>query len=392
MAGLVDQSLVRRADGGDGGRFLMLETIREYALEQLAAFGEADAVRRRHAEYFLQVAEAAQPELHQSTEALERVAEDHDNFRAVLAWAVENAEADLGLRLAYSLWRFWHQRAHLREGREWFEKLLSLPASGARGEARFKGLTGAGGIAYWQNDYPAAEAWYQESESIARGLGDRRALAEALFNTTSMAALRGDIPGARAKVREIMGIARDLGDDQMLAQALAYDGYAAFMTDDFDNARTTLEEALALTVPSGDKLAIAQGHHMVAQVARLQGRLADAADHYRQAVAAMHELGDAASLTEPLQGLAAIAVATGDPERGVRLLGANAAIRERIGGGPPPEWLRLGDPLGDAKNELSEVVYDAAWNAGQEMSVDEAVSDALHVRPMTEPGTPVEVG
>jgi hypothetical protein len=106
----------------------------------------------------------------------------------------------------------------------------------------------------------------------------------------------------------------------------------------------------------------------------------------------MRELGDAASLTEPLQGLAAIAVATGDPERGVRLLGANAAIRERIGGGPPPEWLRLGDPLGDAKNELSEVVYDAAWNAGQEMSVDEAVSDALHVRPMTEPGTPVEVG
>ena len=192
-------------------------------------------------------------------------------------------------------------------------------------------------------------------------------------------------------VQEIMAIARELGDDQMLAHALSYDGYAAFLSDDLDTARTELDEFLALSEPTGERQPIAQAHHMVAQVARLQGRLADAADHYRQSMTLLHELGDAASLTEPMQGLAGIAVATGDPERGVRLLGANAAIREKIGGGPPPEWLRLGDPLGEAKAVLSDEAYQASWSAGQAMSVDDAVSDALKVRPMQEHRKPAEV-
>jgi hypothetical protein len=86
-------------------------------------------------------------------------------------------------------------------------------------------------------------------------------------------------------------------------------------------------------------------------------------------------------MTEPLQGLAAVLVAIGDAERGVRLLGANAAIRERLGGGPRPEWLRLGDPFGEARQLLAEEAYTQAWEAGPRMSVDEAVRQALEVRP-----------
>ena len=151
----------------------------------------------------------------------------------------------------------------------------------------------------------------------------------------------------------------------------------AFMGDDFDAARPALEEALALAERHGDQMAIAVGHHTVGQVARLQGRFDDAAQHYREALQFGHHLGDDASLTEPLQGLAAVAIATGNANLGVRLLGANAGIRERLGGGPPPEWIRLGDPLGEARRILGDEVYERAWEAGLEMKVDDAVAAAL---------------
>jgi hypothetical protein len=91
----------------------------------------------------------------------------------------------------------------------------------------------------------------------------------------------------------------------------------------------------------------------------------------------LHELGDEASLTEPLQGLAALALTASDPERAVRLLAANASIRERLGGGPPPEWLQLGDPLEEARKMLSEQVFAAAWDSGTAMTTDEAVREAV---------------
>jgi hypothetical protein len=127
-------------------------------------------------------------------------------------------------------------------------------------------------------------------------------------------------------------------------------------------------------------MAIAIGHHTVAQVARLDARFDDAAAHYRQALRFGNELGDAAAMSEPLQGLAAVAIATGETERGVRLLGANDAIRERLWGGPPPEWLRLGDPLAAARLQLGQEAYDRAWAAGRLMTVDDAVAEAVNTR------------
>src|ERR671919_2769155 len=116
-----------------------------------------------------------------------------------------------------------------------------------------------------------------------------------------------------------------------------------------------------------DRMGVAMGHHMVAQVARLDRRYEDAARHYREALRFGQVLGDAASLTEPLQGLAAVAIATGDVERGVRLLGANEAIREKLGGGPPPEWLRLGDPMAHARLVLGREEFQGAWDAGRQL-------------------------
>ena len=378
LASLVDQSLVRRVDAEHGEpRFLLLETIREYATERLTEAGESDDLRRRHAAYFTEMAEIAEPLLTKDPGEIEKVARDHDNYRAALAWAIEQDEGAVGMRLGYALWRFWHQRGHLREGRQWFNRLLGLPSSAARTAERAKGLTGAAGIAYWQNEYDTAEAWYAETEAIYRDLGDKPALADALYNLGSMAAIRGDMDAAFSTLGEGMAIGRELGDDTMIARFAQAEGYMAFMVDDFDRAQPLLQEALDLVEGGDDKMAVAVGNHTVAQVARLQGRLEEAAEHYRRAIEVDHVLGDSASLTEPLQGLAAVAISSGDVERGVRLLGANQAIRERLGGGPPPEWLRLGDPLSEARSKLDPESYDRAWAEGLAMSVDEAVADAL---------------
>jgi predicted ATPase/class 3 adenylate cyclase len=378
LSSLRDQSLVRIDEAAPGDlRFEMLETIREYALDQLSSSAEVDELRRRHADHYLAAAEALEPELTRSPQAIERVGADHDNFRAVLGWAIETDEAELGLRLGFALWRFWHQRAHFREGRQWFARLLALPHAAPRTTARAKGLTGAAGIAYWQNDYQAAEGWYLEAESIFRELGDRQALGDAIYNTASMAAIRGDMEAAMALVRESSAIAREIDDDAMAARSIQMEGYGAFMMGDLDTARPLLEEGLERSTRTGDRFSIAGAHHTVGQVARLQGRLTDAAEHYRLAIQMLHELGDEASLTEPLQGLAALALTARDPERAVRLLAANASIRERLGGGPPPEWLQLGDPLEEARKMLSEQVFAAAWDSGTAMTTDEAVREAV---------------
>ena len=374
---LADQSLLRRVQEQDGEpRLSMLETIREFALERLAEAGELDDARRRHAEVTLALAEALEPRLASSSEALDAMTHDHDNLRAALSWAIETGKAETGLRLGYAAWRFWQRRGHFREARSWFDRLLALPGAAALTAARAKGLTGAAGIAYWQNDYASALGWYREAEEIIRGLGDPAWLADALYNTGETAALTGDMATVAAKLGEGEAIGRELGDDAILARFLQAMGYMAFMGDQLEAARVPLEEALAVALRGSDPAAIFIGHHTVGQVARLQGRFDDAARHYREAIRLGFELGDIAQMTEPLQGLAAVLVATGDAERGVRLLGANDAIRERLGGGPPPEWLRLGDPLADAKGTIGEAAYARAWEAGRRMSVDEAVAEA----------------
>ena len=374
---ILDQSLIRRGEGGEGEpRFMMLETIREFASDQLADAGETADIRRSHADYYLRLAEEAEPELTRSPLAIERIGADHDNLRASLSWTIETQSAEIALRLVFALWRFWHQRAHLREGREWAQRALALPGADARTWARARGLTGAAGVAYWQNDYPAAEAWYVEAESIFREIGDPRGLADALYNVGSMAAIAGRMDDAISRMTESAELARLAGDDGMAARSLAAIGYGAFMQDDLDTARTVLEEGLELAEGTGDHFQAAGAHHTVAQVARLQGRLSDAAEHYRAAIRIMHDLGDQASLTEPLQGLAAVEVASGNAERGVRLLAACAAVRERLGGGPPPEWLRLGDPLAEARQALSDSAYRKAWEAGTRLSIDDAVNEA----------------
>ena len=170
LTSLVDKSLIRRTEPpGRPSRFSMLETIREFGLEQLEAAGDLELVLRRHAEHFLGLAVDAEPHLAGADQGewLDRCEQEHANIRAALRWAIDRGEAGPAQAAAGALWRFWQQRGHLAEGRGWLEETLAMPSGQAPTAARAKALTGAGGIAWW-SDQGAARAFYDEALAIER--------------------------------------------------------------------------------------------------------------------------------------------------------------------------------------------------------------------------------
>jgi hypothetical protein len=181
---LVDKSLVVADETVEGTvRYGMLETLRQYAQERLRAYGVAQSTARRHAEFYLALAEQAEPEVTGAQPAvwLERLEREHDNIRAVLRWALEDGDADLGLRMAAALGPFWWVHGHLREGRRWLEGLLATRSSGAAPAAsRAKALTFAGTLARDQGDYGRAAALFEEGLALSRDLRDNRGSALSL--------------------------------------------------------------------------------------------------------------------------------------------------------------------------------------------------------------------
>jgi tetratricopeptide (TPR) repeat protein len=222
LTSLVDQSLVRRTESGVGeSRFAMLETIREFAQEQLRAGDDLELVLRRHGEHFLGLAVAAEPHLtgEDQGEWLDRCDREHANLRAALRWAIEAGEADRVQRAAGALWGFWQQRGHLAEGRRWLEEIQALPSGQAPTAARAKALTGAGGIAWWQEDIAAARGFYQEALAIERELGNPAGIAEGLYNLAFVAGAGGDIDAAVGLFEESLELFRRAGDEGGVTRA-----------------------------------------------------------------------------------------------------------------------------------------------------------------------------
>jgi len=212
---LADQSLLRRQPDFDEPRVVMLQTIREFAGERLEQSGEGDSMRDRHAASFQSLAEAAKPHFLGAEQKswLDRLERDHDNFRAALDWTVASGQAERAMRIGSALWRFWQMRGHLHEGRARFEAILALPHSREHPEARMEALEAAGGVAYWQGDMEAAAAWYGQCIELTRSHGDRRALANALYNAAFPKMVDSSDPeGGRALVDEALPIFRELGD------------------------------------------------------------------------------------------------------------------------------------------------------------------------------------
>jgi predicted ATPase/transcriptional regulator with XRE-family HTH domain len=258
---LVDKSLLRQEAGTDGApRFLMLETIREYALERLVASGEEAALRQRHAQYYLTLAERAEPLLHAAEQLdwLNRLKAEHDNLRAVLLWSqVAVDDTAVGLRLSAALSYFWMVSGSLSEGREQLTRILAHPEAAAPTVARARALSAAGLLAWLQGDWRVAQSLYEECRTLGQALGDTRAVAEALCGLGIIAYTQIDYRQALALFEESVAMFRDLREEWGLAWTLFNMADAALFHRDYARANPLFEESLALFRDLGDRIGVA---------------------------------------------------------------------------------------------------------------------------------------
>jgi predicted ATPase/class 3 adenylate cyclase len=334
VASLLDKSLLHQAEQASGEpRFRMLETIREYGLECLTASGEEPSVRRAHADYYLELVEAAEPALTGPDQAtwLERLEAEHDNLRAALQWAEESGEAESGLRLAGALCQFWLIRGHLREGQEWLARLLGLAGATPRTAVRAKALTRAGHLADNLSDYAAAHAFFEESLAIRRECGDKGGIAAALNDLGWVAWHRNDYTAVRALSEESLSIWRELGDKAGIATSLHNLGWVAYHQGNYAAAQTLCQESLGLRRALGDKLGIPSELTNIGRAAHRQG-------DYRRAMALLEEtlalcrgMGAQQFIAWGLSHLAAVAHDQGNDERAMALLEESITLFREVG-------------------------------------------------------------
>jgi tetratricopeptide (TPR) repeat protein len=415
IAALLDQSLVRQEAGIDGEpRFVMLETIREYALEQLQMSGEVDAIQRHHAEYYTVLAEAAEPRLRQSTQ-MARLRIDHDNLRAALGWALGLA-SELAARISAALWRYWEGYNLLSEGRTWLAAVLvlrdELPAS-----VRAKVLWAAGEIT---ENLAEQAALFEESLRLFRVLGDVAGIAEVVGDLGGVAQDRGNYTLARTYYDEKLALCRELRDQGGEIRSLLRLGYLAIDESNVSQAAALLQEALTLAHAIGDAHSVARAIVGLGVVAQRRGALDQAAAHYTEGLAQLRELdqdglavhavlylaelalhqGDlveaAAHYVESLElmanhskrwwvadclaGFARIAARRGKLERAVRLSGAAAALFDVIDDSPTfAERAHLDREVAVWRLQIGEDTFTQAWAAGQQMPLEQAIAEARTV-------------
>jgi predicted ATPase/class 3 adenylate cyclase len=382
LSNLVDHSMVQAGEPvGDGdSRFTMLETIREFAVERLAASGEEAEMRRRHAEHFRDLAEEAERHLTREDRGvwLARMEEEHDNLRAVLDWSEGVGDADTGLRTAAAIWRFWLQRGHLSEGRARLERLLSMPGAATRGAVRARALGALGGITYWQNDNPPTRAAYEEAVAIARGVGDPRLLASALLDLSYIPYLEQNPDRAEAILREGLAHAEEAGDRVLTAEFLSSIGFLQVVRGNPAGAIEPRRTAIEMLRQEGAAWQLGQYLGGQAMITRMVGDLDAARRHLYEALEMFAQTRDTLSISMTLTSLALVANDEGHHERAGRLVGAAARIRDELGGGVPPELAgRWGDPEEDARRALGEDDYRRARAEGYTLNSQEAVAYAL---------------
>jgi non-specific serine/threonine protein kinase len=380
LTSLVDQSLVQYEPQSGQGRYRLLEAVREYAQERLGGADEAAAVRTGHLDFFVRLAERAEPEREGSDQVawLDRLEREHDNLRAALDWAEAQGRGEVGLRLGGALGWFWF-RSYLGEGRERLARLLALRGSEVRTGARAKALRAAGMLARLQEDYGAARVLFEESLAIFRELGDKPGIAWMLNSLGSAARQQADHGAARALHEESLAIFRELGDKGGIAWSLGRLAWAAYGQGDHGAARALHEESLAIFRELGDKTGIAYSLLGLGDLARAQGDCGAARALIQESLAIFRALADKAAIVIDLEGLAAVAAAQAQSERAACLFGAAEALRELLGAPlPPADRAEHDRSVAAAGTALGEAAFATAWAEGRAMSWDEAACVALH--------------
>jgi predicted ATPase/class 3 adenylate cyclase len=378
LAGLVDKSLLREVEtANDEARFGMLETIREYAGERLHEEFAAADTKRRLAEFLLAFAEDAEPHLTMDDHVpwLDRCDLEAANIRAGLSWAVEAGEADIGLRTAAALWRYWQQRGPLWEGRRALEQLLALGDSSPT--SRVRGLAAAGGLAWWSGDYETTRRHYAEALPLARQSGKRPAEMEALYNLASVVMWSDASDVAESLLRESLVLADELGDPRGIVKAQLGLGIAAIVRGDIREAVAIFEKSLAQAEALGDRLDTIDALISLGNAHRRLGEHERASDYYLRGLDMTVAARNRQMSTGLLFLLSALEVEIGHYERATRLWGAAESAREITGAVRPAVAARLiGDPVTAARQAIGKEAVELALAEGGRMDFTGAIAYA----------------
>ncbi|MFN2419539.1 MAG: adenylate/guanylate cyclase domain-containing protein [Candidatus Limnocylindria bacterium] len=374
LGSLVDRSLVRR----DGDRFGMLSTIRDYAAERLAERGESAAVRERHAACFEALADHAYAERHrQSATMAYELALDHDDLRDALDWLSQTDPRRFS-RLAGALGWFWHAHSHFVEGRARVEAALAIIPANA-GEDRARLLSAATELAAWQGDSVAAERFGMQAAEAWRALDRNVEVGLVLYDLGWGHFFAGEDDAARQRLEASLEIHESHGDSLLTNRAQLGLLQVLVAVGDVATVKRIGLEALAMSQALGDRWSEHFAHHFLGDCAVIEGDVPEAERRYRLSLVAAWETGDQVETCYELQGMAMAAAGAGNATRALRLASAAEAKIGKLGvEGIPPFWVALVDRhVATARAQLGDEQADEAWAAGSELSLREAVDEAL---------------
>lgn len=419
IASLLDRSLLQRTDDcNDDSRFLMLETIRTYALEQLKSSGESEALYKRHLAFYLEMAKEASP---QSVGLncwahLEHLETERGNLRAATQWALDQALGDTVVQMCSALVHFWYIFGQPGEIHQWLETVLGLDLQPAV-RAGALGLMGYV-LAFMQIDYRHAETYYEQALSLWRELGDLRNESDILCQMGTLMMERGEYARSRLLHEESLAIREKMGDQdgvigireslgvvlmrlgeldgaeqifqesldwwqargETLATAFVFNylGATALYQGNYEQSRAMHEQALAVWQAAGDTRGVSAALNALGPVALYQGQVEQAKAYLKESLRLRWACQDYDGIAWNLERLAEVAFAQEQLDRGARLWGSAEGLRESINSPLfPVERCRYEKPFAEARARLGESAWALAHFAGRTMPIEQAVISAL---------------
>jgi non-specific serine/threonine protein kinase len=421
LSHLVDKSLVIVEQASGEARYRLLETIRRYAHNALQQLGEATDVYVRHRDWYLALAERAEPEMVGARQGnwFDLLELEQGNLRVALEWSLQHQQAEAAARMGAVLWRFWLPRGYIGEGRRWLERALA--GSSEPAAVRARALHAAGVLASYQHDYRQAEALVEQSLALCRQQGDGRGSAHALYSlgllahnagryeqaaaffTESLQISRelsyhhgmmlalaglgltllylGDYARASIMCEESLAVATEWGDPRSIASALTNLAITVLEAGDYARAKALCEQSIAIRRQLGDKGGSAHTLAVLGHIALQQHDLDQAIACYHESLALRQETGEREGVATALAGLAAAAGGQGQHLSAARLFGAAERLRETLGVPlSPTDRSSYEQAVVALRAELDEATFLGAWAEGRAMTLEQAIVTATQVQ------------
>jgi predicted ATPase len=377
---LAEQSLVSADTNANEPRYRMLEPVRQYALEKLEESTEAEEIRRRHAAFFLALAERAEPELRGPTQVqwLNQLDRENDNLRAAMGWALSTGNVETAARIGWALWAFWWHHGPHGESRRWMEAVLKQdPPATLRAIA----LWVAGAMAYAQGDHPAAEGYLSETLKVARK-ADSTILAAHALHGLGLLALEGqDFEGAKRSLEEALSLYLETDNLQQVSLTRTHLGSVLLLQGERERAAAMMEEGLAEARRAADRASTYVALYNLALVALSRGDHDRAEILFEEGVILSEQVRDQANLAYCLEGLATVAGERGEAERSAQLVGAADGLHEAVGALVYIYYESHRSLYGRTTqlvcSQLGEEAFEEAQAGGRAMSFEQAVAYAL---------------